>query len=65
MLTATSHYSVLVVEDNPDLVIGLQDLLHHEGYAVTVAVTVACADVAFEHRVMRENGKLPVVCLDG
>ena len=43
MVTATSHYSVLVVEDNPDLVMGLQDLLHHDGYAVTVAVTVAGA----------------------
>ena len=36
-------YSVLVVEDNPDLVIGLQDLLRHDGYAVTVAGTVAGA----------------------
>ena len=43
MVTATSHYSVLVVEDNPDLVMGLQDLLHHDGYAVTVAGTVAGA----------------------
>ena len=43
MVTATSQYSVLVVEDNQDLVIGLQDLLHHDGYAVTVAVTVAGA----------------------
>ncbi|MDE3217981.1 MAG: PAS domain S-box protein [Nitrospirota bacterium] len=43
MVTATDHYSVLVVEDNPDLVIGLQDLLHHDGYAVTVAGTVAGA----------------------
>ena len=43
MVASTSHYSVLVVEDNPDLVIGLQDLLHHDGYAVTVARTVAGA----------------------
>ncbi len=43
MATATSHYSVLVVEDNLDLVMGLQDLLHHDGYAVTVAGTVAGA----------------------
>lgn len=35
--------SVLVVEDNEDLVIGLQDLLHHDGYAVTVTGTVAGA----------------------
>jgi PAS domain S-box-containing protein len=40
---AASQYSVLVVEDNPDLVMGLQDLLHHDGYAVTVAGTVAGA----------------------
>jgi PAS domain S-box-containing protein len=32
------------VEDNPDLVIGLQDLLRHDGYAVTVAGTVAGAN---------------------
>jgi PAS domain S-box-containing protein len=31
------------VEDNQDLVIGLQDLLHHDGYDVTVAGTVAGA----------------------
>jgi PAS domain S-box-containing protein len=43
MVTAAGHYSVLVVEDNQDLVIGLQDLLHHDGYAVTVAGTVAGA----------------------
>ena len=43
MVTGTSPYSVLVVEDNSDLVIGLQDLLHHDGYAVTVAGTVAGA----------------------
>ena len=43
MITATGPYSVLVVEDNQDLVIALQDLLHHDGYAVTVAGTVAGA----------------------
>jgi PAS domain S-box-containing protein len=43
MVAAAGPYSVLVVEDNPDLVIGLQDLLHHDGYAVTVAGTVAGA----------------------
>jgi PAS domain S-box-containing protein len=43
MVTAANPYSILVVEDNPDLVIGLQDLLHHDGYAVTVAGTVAGA----------------------
>ncbi|MBI3808285.1 MAG: PAS domain-containing protein [Nitrospirae bacterium] len=43
MVTEMSPYSVLVVEDNLDLVLGLQDLLHHDGYAVTVADTVAGA----------------------
>jgi len=39
----TSQYSVLVVEDNQDLVMGLQDFLHHDGYAVTAIGTVAGA----------------------
>ena len=43
MLTNASPYSVLVVEDNLDLVMGLQDFLHYDGYAVTVADTVAGA----------------------
>jgi PAS domain S-box-containing protein len=43
MVSETSQYSVLVVEDNPDLVMGIQDLLQHDGYAVTVAGTVARA----------------------
>jgi PAS domain S-box-containing protein len=43
MDTEANHYSVLVVEDNQDLVLGLQDLLHHDGYTVTVAGTVAHA----------------------
>src|ERR1700675_1979021 len=43
MVTAASQYSVLLVEDNLDLIMGLQDLLHHDGYAVTVAGTVAGA----------------------
>ncbi|MEO5955973.1 MAG: response regulator, partial [Nitrospiraceae bacterium] len=43
MVTGASHHSVLVVEDNPDLVIGLRDLLLHDGYDVTVTGTVAGA----------------------
>ena len=43
MDTETNQYSVLVVEDNLDLVLGLQDFLHHDGYAVTVVGTVAGA----------------------
>ena len=43
MTTPGEHYSVLVVEDNADIVIGLQDLLQHDGYDVTVAGTCAAA----------------------
>ena len=43
MATNASQYSILVVEDNQDLVIGLQDFLRHDGYVVTVAGTVADA----------------------
>jgi PAS domain S-box-containing protein len=43
MVATAGHYSVLVVEDNEDLVMGLQDLLHHDGYAVIVTGTVAGA----------------------
>jgi PAS domain S-box-containing protein len=43
MGTATHRNSILVVEDNLDLVMGLQDFLHHDGYAVTVTGTVAGA----------------------
>jgi PAS domain S-box-containing protein len=43
MVTEASQYSVLIVEDNQDLVLGLQDLLHHDGYAVTAVGTVAAA----------------------
>src|ERR1043165_10214073 len=38
-----SRYSVLIVEDNLDLVMGLQDFLHHDGYAFPVGGTVAGA----------------------
>ena len=43
MIPDAGQYSVLLVEDNLDLVMGLQDFLHHDGYAVTVAGTVASA----------------------
>lgn len=45
MVTTAGPYSVLIVEDNPDIVIGLEDLLRHDGYAVTVAGTCASAIV--------------------
>ena len=43
MVTTMNPYSVLLVEDNPDLLMGLQDLLQHDGYVVTVAGTVVDA----------------------
>ena len=43
MATTAAPYSVLIVEDDPDIVVGLQDLLEHDGYAVTVAGTCASA----------------------
>lgn len=49
MTVETAERSVLIVEDNPDLVIGLQDLLEHEGYRVAVAGTCAEA-MAHAHR---------------
>jgi len=42
-VTTPHTYSILVVEDDPDIVIGLRDLLQHDGYAVTVAGTCASA----------------------
>jgi len=38
-----SPYRILVVEDNPDILIGLQDFLQHDGYHVTVADCCAAA----------------------
>ena len=46
MVTLGGRYSVLVVEDNPDITIGLQDLLQHDGYDVTVVGTCAGAIAA-------------------
>src|ERR1044072_5114789 len=43
MVTPGGHYSVLVVEDNPDIAVGLQDLLQHDGYEVAMATTCAAA----------------------
>ena len=43
MATPGGRYTVLVVEDHPDIVIGLQDLLQHDGYDVVVAGTCAAA----------------------
>jgi PAS domain S-box-containing protein len=43
MTVSTSQHTVLVVEDTQDIVMGLKDLLEHDGYAVTVAGTCASA----------------------
>lgn len=48
--------SILVVEDNPDLVIGLQDLLEHEGYHVIIAGT--CTEALAEAQARRFNAVL-------
>jgi PAS domain S-box-containing protein len=56
MTVAASRHTVLVVEDTEDIVIGLKDLLEHDGYAVTVAGTCASA---IEHvRTQRVNAIL-------
>ena len=39
MNQATLEYTVLVVDDDPDIVLGLQDLLDHDGYQVGIART--------------------------
>ena len=41
MTPATSEYSILIVDDDPDIVLGLQDFLDHQGYQVNVAYTCA------------------------
>jgi PAS domain S-box-containing protein len=39
MASLTAEYSILVVDDDPDIVLGLQDFLDHHGYHVHVAYT--------------------------
>ena len=56
MATAASEYTVLVVEDTQDIVMGLTDLLEHEGYAVNVAGT--CASAIEQVRTQRVNAIL-------
>jgi PAS domain S-box-containing protein len=48
--------SVLIVEDNVDLVIGLQDQLEHDGYQVTIAGT--CAEALAKTHDRRFNAVL-------
>ncbi len=42
MAPATLTHSILVVDDDPDIALGLQDFLDHDGYQVNVAMS--CAD---------------------
>lgn len=41
MTARTPGHSILVVDDDPDIALGLQDLLDHDGYDVSVAGTCA------------------------
>ncbi len=56
MTTATSDYSILIVEDDLDIVIGIQDLLEHDGYHVSIAGT--CAEAIARARDQRYNAVL-------
>ncbi|WP_455378027.1 PAS domain S-box protein [Petrachloros mirabilis] len=49
-------YSILVVEDDPDIVTALRDLLEHDGYAVYVAGT--CADAIAQSKARQFNAIL-------
>jgi len=56
MVAGASPYSVLIVEDNQDSVLGLQNVLHHDGYTVTVASTDAAFDHCVGDRTAPSNG---------
>jgi PAS domain S-box-containing protein len=56
MSVSQSQHTVLVVEDTQDIVMGLKDLLEHDGYAVTVAGT--CASAIEQVRTKRPNAIL-------
>jgi PAS domain S-box-containing protein len=56
MTSLTSVYSVLVVDDDPDIVMGLEDFLEHDGYQVAVAGT--CLDAINQAREHRHNAVL-------
>ena len=56
MAPTTLTHSVLVVDDDPDIALGLQDLLDHDGYEVNVAVT--CADALAQARTHHYNAVL-------
>lgn len=56
MVTEASQYSILVVEDNQDLVIGLQNLLRHDGYAVTVAGAIELVRAHYFNAILMDLG---------
>ena len=56
MAAATADRTVLIVDDDPDIAIGLQDLLLHDGYQVESAGT--CADAITRARERRYNAVL-------
>ena len=56
MAPATLTHSVLVVDDDPDIALGLQDLLDHDGYQVNVAMT--CSDALAQAQAHHYNAVL-------
>ncbi len=56
MAPTTTEHSVLVVDDDPDIVLGLEDFLHHDGYHVSVAAT--CAEALTRARAHHFNAVL-------
>ncbi len=60
MATASSEQTILIVDDDPDIVIWLQDLLLHDGYqtdsAETCAAAIACARECRYHAVLLDLG---------
>ena len=56
MTTMTPGHSILVVDDDPDIALGLQDLLDHDGYHVNVAGT--CAEALTQTRDHEYNAVL-------
>ncbi len=56
MAPTTFSHSILVVDDDPDIVLGLQDFLDHDGYRVNVAGT--CADALVQARTHQYNAIL-------
>lgn len=56
MTVLASDYSILIVEDDLDIAVGIQDLLEHDGYHVSIAGT--CADGIARARDQRYNAVL-------